>query len=230
MKVKREMTIKEVLAINEEKVLDMLAVLSVNFGRLRYPKLRRAMSGRVTVEQAAKVARVPLTEMLYVLNLALGEDEEALAAELRLSDRRDFEYTDENPPVKPSEIVDVGDEDKNVVFVDLMPFHEAKRDPMPAIAKGYVQLRDQKDVLLIRHPFDPVPLREMYRRRYKLASWAEERKPGDWYVYFYRPAARAEAAVLPPVRHKIFVQAVAAGSFRHSPRLRHFRPSRCGKT
>ena len=59
MKVTREMKIKEVLAMDEEKVLAMLVLLAPEFERLNHPKLRRAMSGRVTVEQAAKIARVP---------------------------------------------------------------------------------------------------------------------------------------------------------------------------
>lgn len=204
------MKIKEVLAMNEEKVLKTLAMLSPDFERLRYARLRRAMSGRITVEQAAKVARVPLTEILYVLNLALGEEEAELSAELFLSDWEDFEYKEENLPVRPAEIAGVEDTDERVIFVDLMPQHEAKCDPMPTIAKGLVQMKKPEDVLLIKHPFDPIPLREMYLRRYKLASWAEERKPGAWFVYFYRPFARAEAAVHPPVRNKVFVKAFAA--------------------
>lgn len=210
MKVRRDMKIKEVLAMNEEKVLNTLMMLSPDFERLRYPKLRRAMSGRITIEQAAKVARVPLTEILYVLNLALGEEEAELSAELFLSDWEDFEYKEGNLPVRPAELAGIEDTDERVIFVDLMPQHEAKHDPMPAIAKGLVQMKKPEDILLIKHPFDPIPLREMYLRRYKLASWAEERKPGEWFVYFYRPFARAEAAVHPPVRNKVFVKAFAA--------------------
>jgi hypothetical protein len=76
MKITSEMKIKEVLAFDEEKMLMTLMWLAPEFERLRYPKLRRAMSGRVSVAQAARIARVPLTEMLYVLNLAAGENEE----------------------------------------------------------------------------------------------------------------------------------------------------------
>jgi hypothetical protein len=211
MKVRRDMKIKEVLAMNEEKVLNTLAMISPNFERLRHPKLRRAMSGRVSVEQAAKVARIPLSEMLYVLNLALGEDEAELSAELFSSDWQDFQYTDTDPPVKPAEIANVKDTDEKVIFVDLMPFHDARRDPMPAIAKGLTNLKKVEDILLIKHPFDPIPLRDMYLRRYKLASWAEERTRGVWYVYFYHPSAKAGAAVYPPVCNKVFLRAVAAG-------------------
>lgn len=207
MKVNRDMKIKEVLAINEEKMLATFGLLAPEFERLQYPKLRRAMSGRVTVEQAAKIARIPLTEMLYVLNLALGEDEAELAAELFLSPWDDFEYNDANLPVKPFEIGNLKDTDKRVVFVDLMPQAREKRDPMPAIAKGLISLKNLEDVLLLRHPFDPIPLREMFTRR-GLASWAEERTPGEWFIYFYRPTAFAAAAAHPPVNYKAFAMAV----------------------
>ena len=210
MKITRDMKIKEVLAFDEEKMLRTLGLLAPEFERLRYPKLRRAMSGRVSVEQAAKIARIPLAEILYALNLALGENERALSDELCLSDWEDFSFHETNPPVKPAEIADLKDADARVHFVDLMPQHWAHRDPMPAIAKGLVGLKNDADVLLLRHPFDPIPLREMYARR-GFASWAEEREPFEWFIYFYRPAAFAKASANPPVAHKVFVK--AAGSF-----------------
>ena len=129
---------------------------------------------------------------------------------LAMDDWEDFEYTDENLPVKPAEIEAAKDTDENVIFLDLMPFHEARLDPMPAIAKGLTQMKDARDILLLRHPFDPIPLREMFARRYRLASWVEERKPGNWFVYFYRPAARAAVSAHPPVRNKVFIKAFAA--------------------
>lgn len=209
MKVKRDIKIKEVLAINEEKVLSALTLLAPEFERLNYPKLRRAMSGRITVEQAAKIAGIPLTEMLYVLNLTLGEDEAELSAELFHSRREDFEYTDTNSPVKPFEIARLKDTDANVTFVDLMQQAEEKRDPMPAIAKGLINLKKTGDVLLLKHPFDPIPLREMFARR-GLASWAEERNFDEWFIYFYRPTTAVTVAAHPPISHKVFVKAVAA--------------------
>lgn len=59
---------------------------------VRYKKRRRAMGGRVSVEQAARIARIPLTEMLYVLNLAIYEPEENLTQELRARDWTDFDF------------------------------------------------------------------------------------------------------------------------------------------
>lgn len=209
MKITGAMKIKEVLAIDEEKMLSTLMWLAPQFERLRYAKLRRAMGGRVSVEQAARIARIPLTEMLYVLNLAAGEPEEGLSEELRARNRTDFEYWETNPPQKPAQIADLSDDAPEVLFIDLLPLADEKHDPMPAIAKGLVSLKKSDDILLIKHPFDPIPLRDMFARR-GLSSWAEERKPGIWFIYFYRPVTATAATACPPVEHKVFAKAASA--------------------
>jgi hypothetical protein len=209
MKITATMKIKEVLEIDEEKMISTLTWLAPEFERLNYPKLRRAMSGRVSVEQASRIARIPLTEMLYALNLSAGEDEAKLSEELLLSRWEDFEYRDRNLPVKPYELANLKDTDEKVLFVDLMQQAEEKRDPMPAIAKGLVNLNERRSILLLRHPFDPIPLRDMFARR-GFASWAEERKMGEWFVYFYRPAAIAAAVAYPPIVNRVFAKAAGA--------------------
>lgn len=83
MKITHEMTVNDVLAVNEGKMLKTLSWLVPQLERLQYPHPRRAIVGAVTIEQAARIAGIPLTEMLYALNLAAGESEEALAKELR---------------------------------------------------------------------------------------------------------------------------------------------------
>lgn len=211
MKITGDVKIKEVLAIDEEKMITTLMWLAPEFERLRYPKLRRAMAGRVSVSQAARIARVPLTEMLYVLNLAIGENEVDLSKELLRSDRDDFQYTDKNLPVKPIEIATVKDTDVNVMFVDLMRQADEKRDPMPAIAKGLVSMKQPSEILLLRHPFDPIPLRDMFARR-GFASWSEERKMGEWFIYFYRPTLHAAASAQPAIIHDVYARAFAAAA------------------
>lgn len=211
MKISGTTKIKEVLAHDEEKMIRTLMWLGPQFERLQYPKLRRAMAGRVSVSQAARIARIPLTEMLYALNLAIGADEAELSAELRLCETADFEYSDINPPIRPKEIATVKDDAQNVVFVDLMKHADDRRDPMPAIAKGLVSLKDPCGVLLLRHPFDPIPLRDMYARR-GFESWAEEREPGNWYIYFFRPALQASASAHPSVPQLVYARAFAAAA------------------
>lgn len=211
MKISGNTKIKEVLAHDEAKMIRTLMWLAPEFERLQYPKLRRAMAGRVSVSQAARIARIPVTEVLYVLNLAIGADEAELSAEIRLSAAADFEYDDTNPPVKPKEIAATSDEAGNVVFVDLMSHADEKRDPMPAITRGLVSLKRPSDVLLLRHPFDPIPLRDLFARR-GFESWAEERKPGNWYIYFFRPALQAAAFAHPSVPQRVYAKGFAAAA------------------
>jgi hypothetical protein len=211
MKITGESKIKEVLAFDEEKMIRTLMWLAPEFERLQYPKLRRAMARRVSVSQAARIARIPLTEILYVLNLAIGENEAEISVQLNLSRRDDFQYEDTNLPVKPADIATAKDTDENVVFVDLMKQADEKRDPMPAIARGLVSLKHPFDILLLRHPFDPIPLRDRFARR-GFASWAEERKLGEWFIYFYRPSVKATAYAHPPIVKDVYAKAFAAAA------------------
>jgi hypothetical protein len=72
MKVTGGMKVKDALKINKQ-MLEAFVWLAPEFERLRNPVLRRVIANRVTVEQAARVAKLPLTEALYVLNLAASQ-------------------------------------------------------------------------------------------------------------------------------------------------------------
>ena len=209
MKVTAEMKVREVLELGEH-LLSAFIWLAPQFERLNHPKLRRAMSGRVSVAQAARIARIPLSEALYVLNLAAGMDSEEISDELRLRPTEDLEYAEIDPPVKPFEIAGLRDDDSRVHLVDVIEQAEKHLDPMPKIAKGLVSLKRDADVLLVHHPFDPIPLRDMFARR-GYASWAEERRPGHWFIYFYRPSAAIGAVAHPPIINLIYAKAAGAG-------------------
>lgn len=130
MKVTAEMKIKDVLMINE-RMIDAFVWLAPEFERLRNPTLRRLMSGRVTVSQAARVGHVPLSEALYVLNLVAGEDIQQLHHELEELPAQACQYTPDNPPRKPRELVGLDDTDPRVRFVDVMPRLSAIRTRAP---------------------------------------------------------------------------------------------------
>ena len=83
MRITGETNVSDLLKINEETMLRTLAWLTPDIGRLQSPAPLRTIIGRVSVEQAARIARIPLAEALYVLNLAAGEEEDTLAEELR---------------------------------------------------------------------------------------------------------------------------------------------------
>jgi hypothetical protein len=197
------MTVKEALNINKH-MLGAFVWLAPEFERLRNPALRKVMAGRVNVEQAARIGRIPLTEALYVLNLVAGEDETVLTRELTALNPECFNCREANPPLKPRQLLSLNDTDPLVHFVDVMPQAERAEDPQPAILRELNALRSAEEVLLVRHPFDPIPLRDLLERR-GYASWAEERRPHEWYIYFFRPHAGAGAVA-------VRARAMAAGA------------------
>jgi hypothetical protein len=210
MKVTADMKIKDVLKINEH-MIEAFAWLAPEFERLRNPRLRCLMAGRVSVKQAARIAQVPLAEALYVLNLTAGVEEKQLASEIERMHPATFECAQNNPPRKPRELLGLTDDDPRVHFVDVTPQAERNEDPQPAILHELMGLHDADEVLLVRHPFDPIPLRDLLADS-GFASWAEERQPYDWYIYFYRPIARAGAAARPPALVATSVRAIAMGA------------------
>ena len=201
MKITADMKIRDVLDIDEEKMVEALSWLSPAFQRLRNPILRKTMSGRVTVEQASRIASIPLTEVLYVLNLTAGVPAEEIANQLKFLGREHFEPHAGNAPERPDEIAGVSEADANVLFVDVMAEHERGEDPLPRIMRAFFDVKSARDkILMIHHPFDPIPLRDLFARE-GFASWAEERTPSHWFVYFYRPAAGTEPVAHRPLFH-----------------------------
>ena len=100
-------------------------------------------------------------------------------------------------PPKPRELHGLADDDRLVHFVDAIgkPPEEAGA----AVLGEFGRLRYGDEVLLVRNSRDPVQTRSEFGRR-GYASWAEERRAGEWYVYFYRPHQSAGAVAFRPVK------------------------------
>ena len=95
---------------------------------------------------------------------------------------------------RPRELWGLADDDPLVHRVD------AARGVMrPAVLREVETLSRGDEVLLVCHPPDPAALRALLSER-GLASWAEERAPADWFVYFYRPHNSAGAVAYRPAK------------------------------
>ena len=111
-------------------------------------------------------------------------------------------------PSKPRELLGLADDGRLVHFVDAIgkPPEEAGA----AVLGELGRLRYGDEVLLVRNSRDPHLTRfEFGRRGY--ASWAEERRADEWYVYFYRPHASAGAVAFRPVKARAAVAAKRQG-------------------
>jgi hypothetical protein len=139
---------------------------------------------------------------------ALDSNEQMVDAFRRISPQIRPNDPDYRPvdSARPRELWGLRDDDQHVIFVDVILRVQRNENPWPAIMHGLTELCDYEDVLLLRHTFNPVLLREKFAKR-GFASWAEERRIGEWYIYFYRPTASAGAVTQPTL-------ADAAGSSR----------------
>ena len=100
-------------------------------------------------------------------------------------------------PPKPRELLGLEDDDRLVHFVDAVS--KPPGEAGAAVRSELGRLHYGDEVLLVRNSRDPQLTRfEFGRRGY--ASWAEERRADEWYVYFYRPHASAGAVAYRPAK------------------------------
>ncbi|HXG04198.1 MAG TPA: DUF2249 domain-containing protein [Candidatus Binatia bacterium] len=160
------------------ELVEVLAGYHPHFGRLRNRLLRKVMAPRVTVAEAARMAGVPAEDLLRVLSEALGE---AVGADDTAGARA---AAGEAVP-RPTALARLGEAD--VVRLDVREDIRRGKEPLGRIMTAVKGLGPGQ-VLVVRAPFEPVPLYEVLGRR-GLAHWTERHAADDWSVWFYRPDA-----------------------------------------
>lgn len=195
-------TVSQLLDEHPE-LLEALVEYHPHFKQFRNRLLRKLMAPRVTVSEAARIAGVPEAELVGVLRRALGED-----AETGASTAAEPAAPRVGPAPKPA-LLDHLPESKRV---DLDVRDDIRRGEEPfarimAAVKGLG--RDQ--VLVLRAPFEPIPLYDVLGKR-GFGHWTECRSGADWSVWFYReppPAGvapkRAEAPAHEPAHGTISI-------------------------
>jgi uncharacterized protein (DUF2249 family) len=165
------------------ELVEVLAGCHGHFARLRNRLLRKVMAPRVTVGQAAALAGLPVAELLPTLRRAIGEPEEATT-------------TVAAPAAAVGAVPRPAALDRlRIVEVDVRDDIRRGEEPFARIMAA-VKALAPVEVLVIRAPFEPVPLYDVLGRR-GLAHWTEQRAPDDWCVWFHRDD-RAPAPAAPP--------------------------------
>ena len=157
-------------------LVEVLAACHDHFARLRNRMLRRVMAPRVTVGQAAAVAGVPVADLVATLRRAVGEPEGAPTTAVSAS-------TVVEPGPRPAEL-----DRLQVVEVDVREDIQRGEEPFARIAAAAKAL-GAADALVVRAPFEPVPLYDVLGRR-GLAHWTEQLAADDWRVWFHRGAVQ----------------------------------------
>lgn len=179
------------------ELVDVLAELHAGFARFRDPRARRR-AARITVAEAARMAGLEPPTLLHVLRRALGEAHgaEALAAAREVA-----------PAPRPERL-----ERLRPVELDVRGDIRAGREPFARIM-GAVRQLGPGEALVLRAPFEPLPLYDVLGRR-GLAHWTERLASDDWRVWFYRPdgstavreaEAAAEVPAAPAAREELVV-------------------------
>lgn len=177
--------VSDVLA-RGDATLEVLVRQSPHFEKLRIPTLRRIMARLTTVEQAARIAGVPVDVLVQDLNHAVG-----ISAPLPPADAV-APFSGSSPAV-PADVV-FG---PHVVDLDVREDLQNGREPFARIMDAVNSL-PADGVLHLRAPFEPVPLFAVLQTR-GLAHHTEHHADDDWHVWFYR-AERAPSEVRLDVR------------------------------
>ena len=173
----------------DESLIDVFASLSPAFERLRSPAMRKVMARLVTVEQAARMAGVDADELVSRLN---GHDANADMTERTTTEAEQVTAMDTGS--KPAALAAIDDE--RIVLLDVRDELRAGREPFSLIM-GALRKVPEGGALVIRAIFEPVPLYAVMKRQ-GLEHWTEELAADDWRVWFYPPAADADATAASP--------------------------------
>jgi len=164
--------VSDVLA-RDESLVEVFVRAAPHFGKLRNRAMRRVMARLVTVEQAARTAKIPTERLVRELNAALG-----------LADDQPSSETTENAPnVGPSR--ERHPEGAAVVELDVRDDLRVGREPFSRIMSAVAELRDG-EVIHLRATFEPVPLFTVMGKR-GFAHESDAHSADDWSVWFWRP-------------------------------------------
>lgn len=159
--------------------LEVLIGVSPHFRKLENKMLRKALAGRVTVEQAAKVAGVDLDYLLTELNRGvLGRAALSVEAE-ESKPSEEMKPAEETSEEKPAFLRSL----KKTVTLDVRPILDSGKDPLRDIFQHAKELK-KGEILLILNSFEPIPL---YSRMEDMGfSHYTESEAGLWKIYFFK--------------------------------------------
>jgi uncharacterized protein (DUF2249 family) len=193
--------VEQVLGQNEA-LIDVFVAASPHFERLRNPAMRRVMARLVTVEQAARIARIPADTLVARLNAAAqqsnGHPGPSASGSAPAIDR---------PHQRPAAIADVRSD--RILDVDVREDLRNGHEPFARIMAARREL-PWGQVLRLRSIFEPAPLYQVLAKQ-GFAHWTEQLADDDWRVWFYRSVEfdlPTSDVTLPPENSTVATQPV----------------------
>lgn len=159
------------LLVQYPNSLNVLLNISPHFSKLQNKFLRKALAGRVTIEQAASIAGVDLNNLLNELN-GNGSATSRVSASLG-----DGEASEENSEFH------ISFNEEKIVTLDVRPILNSGKDPLQNILSKVKKLKPD-EVLLIINSFEPIPLYSLLKK--KGFSHHTKNESDIFKVYFYK--------------------------------------------
>jgi uncharacterized protein (DUF2249 family) len=157
-------------------LVEFLASYHPRFGRLRNRLLRRVMAPRVTLADAARIAGIDPHVLVEAVRRAAGETAPASPAPAAPA---------WEPAPMPAALTAIAADARTEL--DVRDDIARGQEPFERIMTA-VRALPAGHVLVLRAPFEPVPLYDVLGRR-GFAHWTERRAADDWAVSFWREAA-----------------------------------------
>ncbi len=181
MKITPQTKIIDIIKTDPE-LIDVLAAYNSHFELLKNPLMRRTFARLATVRHASKVAGVNLTELIRLLNNAIGET----VSDADMVDREDSKISSDMPVYQVKEII--GQRHIKTTTLDVREVMKNHGEPFPVIMQAVAKVK-QGEALVLETIFEPAPLYDVLQK--KGFEHQTEMLADDHYkIWFYRAAAR----------------------------------------
>jgi uncharacterized protein (DUF2249 family) len=164
--------VSDVLA-RDEMLVEVFVRHAPHFEKLRNAAMRRVMARLVTVEQAARMAAVPVDRLLSDLNAALHIETSQAAHSMP-----------ERAGPRPAARANQHPASLRQIELDLREDMRSGREPFSRIMEAVATL-GPGEVLLLRTIFEPVPLFGLMAKR-GFQHEVERHSADDWSIWFWR--------------------------------------------
>jgi uncharacterized protein (DUF2249 family) len=170
------------------ELVDFLAGYHPHFGKLKNRLLRKVMAPRVTVADAARMAGIAPERLLDAMRRAVGE---AAPPDAPVPAEAGMHATPMPPALRAFD-------DAHRTHLDVRDDIARGEEPFARIMAA-VKTLGPRDALVLRAPFEPVPLYDVLGRR-GFAHWTERVHDDDWRICFWRETVADAPMAAPDVR------------------------------
>jgi len=168
MKVDAYTKISKILKANP-KAIEIITAINPKFEKLNNPLLRRSLATRVSVKDAAKIAKIDVNDFLKSL------EENGFEVEYHKNEKN------ENTRIE-NKLIPPDFSNRRIVTLDVRPIIAEGKDPFGYINKIAKEIKPE-EILLIINDFEPIPLIDFLVNR-NFIHWQKQDQEGNYLTYF----------------------------------------------